>query len=95
VTALQPSSAKPAAAPVQKQRINVYTMMLILSFIALVTACILMYMELQSYGTYPWWKTDRAKPSTLNWQAPHVSAPGTQLAFDPVTWRKLPAGYVA
>ncbi len=65
----------------QKQRINVYTMMLILSFIALVTACILMYTELQSYGTYPWWNTSSAKPSALNWQAPQYSVPEVHVAF--------------
>lgn len=35
--------------PVQKQRANVYTMMLISSFLALVMACVLMYMELKRY----------------------------------------------
>jgi uncharacterized membrane protein affecting hemolysin expression len=35
--------------PVQKQKASVYTMMLICSFIALVLACLLMYMELQRY----------------------------------------------
>lgn len=42
--------------PVQKQSFNIYTMMLILSFLALVTACILLYLELQLHGSYPWWK---------------------------------------
>lgn len=41
-----PSSANPQpAAPVVKQGTNVYTVMLILAFLALVTTCILLYME--------------------------------------------------
>jgi hypothetical protein len=35
--------------PVQKQKASVYTMMLICSFIALVLACLLMYLELKQY----------------------------------------------
>jgi hypothetical protein len=38
------------AAPVQKQRFNVYTMMLVLSFIAICTACTLLWLELESYA---------------------------------------------
>jgi len=34
---------------VQKPRSNVYTMMLILSFIAVVTACVMLGLELQTY----------------------------------------------
>lgn len=54
-----------AQAPtVQKQRLNVYTMMLIISFIAICTAIVLLYMELNKYGAYPWWKTGDAIPKT-------------------------------
>ncbi|MFP6613824.1 MAG: hypothetical protein VB853_06245 [Pirellulales bacterium] len=35
--------------PFQKQRANVYTMMLICSFLALVLGCVLMYLELKRY----------------------------------------------
>jgi hypothetical protein len=42
---------------VQKQGTNVYTVMLILAFLALVTGSVLLYMELGRYGTYPWWQT--------------------------------------
>jgi hypothetical protein len=31
--------------------------MLILAFLAIVTACILLYMELTQFGNYPWWNT--------------------------------------
>ncbi|NIL97383.1 MAG: hypothetical protein GTO53_07190 [Planctomycetales bacterium] len=34
---------------VQKQKASVYTMMLICSFLALVLACLLMYLELRRY----------------------------------------------
>ncbi len=39
----------------QKPRSNVYTMMLILSFAAIVTACVLLYLQLAEYGDFPWW----------------------------------------
>ena len=52
-----PQDAKP---PVAKQRLNVYTVMLIVSFIAICTACVLLYLELSQYGAYPWWKVDQA-----------------------------------
>jgi hypothetical protein len=34
---------------VQKQRANVYLMMLILSFLAIVTGCVFMYLEMKVY----------------------------------------------
>jgi hypothetical protein len=68
---LSPSAAAtsgPVRAPVQKQRLNIYTMMLILSFFAITAACILLWMELWQYNSDPkswlerWWDTSRAKP---------------------------------
>ena len=41
----------------QKQGTNIYTVMLILTFLALVTGTVLLAMELQRYGDYPWWRT--------------------------------------
>ena len=59
------------AAPTQKQRINVYTMMLVIAFICLVTACVLLYQELTLCGKYPWWKTEGGKPNVnLSYVAP-------------------------
>lgn len=60
----QPSSFDPTAieAPKQKQKISVYTVMLFISFCAIVLACILLWMELQLWGDYPWWKTSDAIP---------------------------------
>jgi hypothetical protein len=55
---------------VQKQRLNVYTMMLILSFMAITTACVLLWMELWQYNQDPkswlerWWDTKAAIPKT-------------------------------
>lgn len=58
----QPSSFNPAAvqAPTQKQKTSVYTVMLFISFWAIVLACVLLRMELQLWGDYPWWKTTEA-----------------------------------
>jgi hypothetical protein len=56
---------------VQKQRLNVYTMMLILSFLAITASCILLWMELMQYNSDPknwlerWWDTKSAKPVVL------------------------------
>ena len=47
----------PAAANYQKQQVNVYTVMLIIAFLSISIGCLLLYMELQRWGTYPWWKT--------------------------------------
>jgi len=60
----QPSSYNPEAveAPKQKQKTSVYTVMLFISFCAIVLACILLWMELQMWGDYPWWKTTEAIP---------------------------------
>jgi hypothetical protein len=52
---------------------NVYTMMLIISFICIVTACVLLYMELKRWGNYPWWNTSEAVPRAA-WVAPADSA---------------------
>ncbi|HRX82059.1 MAG: hypothetical protein H6821_12600 [Planctomycetaceae bacterium] len=59
----QPSSFNPAGveAPKQKQKISVYTVMLFISFCAIVLACMLLWMELQLWGDYPWWKTTEAE----------------------------------
>ena len=50
-------------APTQKQKLNVYTMMLVISFFCLVTACVLLFQELNRWGSYPWWNTDGGKPN--------------------------------
>ncbi len=50
-----PSSPNSPAPVVQKQGTNIYSVMLILSFLALTIGSILLYMELSKYGSYPWW----------------------------------------
>lgn len=41
---------------VQKQPLNVYTVMLIVAFCAISLACLLLYLELRRWGSFPWWK---------------------------------------
>jgi hypothetical protein len=45
-----------ASGVVQKQPLNVYTVMLIVSCCAILTACLLLWMELSQWGSFPWWK---------------------------------------
>ena len=42
----------------QKQQLNVYTVMLMVSFFAIITACLLLYLELRRWGSFPWWKAE-------------------------------------
>jgi len=42
--------------PSTQPKTDVYTVMLIISFIAVVTAVVLLYMHLQTYGDWPMWK---------------------------------------
>ena len=71
---LQDSAGQaPASEPIieQKQRSNIYTMMLILSFLGICVACVLLWMELQEYGAFPWWKTSNIPiPATSSAGAP-------------------------
>ena len=41
---------------VQKQPLNVYTVMLVIAFCAISLACLLLYLELGRWGSFPWWK---------------------------------------
>ncbi len=57
----QPTSAetetdKPQPEAVQKQNTNIYTVMLILSFVAISLASLLLYLEANQWGSFPWWK---------------------------------------
>ena len=63
---VSPQKSETYDGPGQKQKINVYTMMLIISFFAILTSCILLYMELQQYGAYPWWNTSGSQPSSYH-----------------------------
>jgi hypothetical protein len=50
---------------------SIYTMMLIISFIAILTTCVVLYMELKRWGNYPWWDTSSAVPRSA-WVVPEV-----------------------
>ncbi len=52
----QLNSVSPGQPAVQKQGTNIYTVMLILAFLALVTGTTLLALELNRYGDYPWWR---------------------------------------
>lgn len=64
-----------ANTPVQKQRFSVYTMMLILSFIAICTACTLLFMELSTYSTQGFPFTDAMDASAAKFTPPPAVAP--------------------
>ena len=70
----QPSLvSQPTATPKQKQKISVYTVMLFISFAAIVLASILLYQELKMWGDYPWWKTTDAIPQGTGFVMPEAS----------------------
>jgi len=50
--------------PAQKQPTNVYTMMLMISLIAIITATVLLAMELKRFEPAPWWNAPKA-PSVM------------------------------
>jgi hypothetical protein len=57
----QPGSTSPvASAPTTKHNFNVYSMMLLLSFIALTVGAMLLYYELTKYGSFPYWRAGQA-----------------------------------
>jgi hypothetical protein len=41
---------------VQKPAFNIYTTMLVLSLVAVTTACVLLWLELGTYGEWPQWR---------------------------------------
>lgn len=45
----------------QKQKLNVYTVMLITSGLFLIVGSVCMYMALTQFGAYPYWKTTEAQ----------------------------------
>jgi hypothetical protein len=53
-----PSSANQPVA--QKPGSNIYTVMLILSFCFIVTATVILSLELAKFGDFPWWKVTAA-----------------------------------
>lgn len=68
-----------------KQRTSVYTVMLILSFIAICTACTLLWLELHRYGKMPQWKTEGVSPATSSLYAPMDT---DWPSAEPTTWSR-------
>ena len=50
------------SAPIEKQRTNIFTMMLMLSFIALVTGCVIFSLEWQRFEGEAPWNTSSVQP---------------------------------
>lgn len=72
----KPAKKKPAKSavkvpPGQKQQFNVYTMMLIISFVATCIACTLLYMELREYAP-DYWRTKGVSPAGTSQIAPDL-----------------------
>jgi hypothetical protein len=60
----------------------VYTVMLVVAFCAISVACLLLYLELRRWGSFPWWKPASGGGATsyvLPDDAPELPAP-TRLA---------------
>ncbi len=68
MTSLPTGSNNPAPAPVQKQRLNVYTVMLLIMFIALCLGCVMLYQEVKKYDG---WDTSTVSPTS--WVVPAES----------------------
>ena len=45
-----------------KTRPSVYTVMLALSLVFVTIGCVVLWLELQQWGVYPWWKTTESIP---------------------------------
>ena len=45
--------SQPSSGNYQKQRFSIYSMMMFISFAALLTGCILLYLELKLWGDIP------------------------------------------
>jgi hypothetical protein len=58
----RPNSA--SGRSVQKQQLNVFTVMLIVAFVAITIASLLLYLELRRWGSFPWWKPPQAGATT-------------------------------
>jgi hypothetical protein len=42
--------------PVKKPPTDIYTVMLMIALAAVLIACVLLVLELNRFGSYPWWK---------------------------------------
>ena len=48
---------KKPSVPIRKPDTDIYTVLLLLSFLAVCIACLLLWLELGRYGSFPQWKT--------------------------------------
>ena len=60
---------------VQKQPLNVYTVMLIVAFCAISIACLLLYLELRRWGSFPWWKPATGAATSCLYQVESLELP--------------------
>ena len=67
----QPQPVSPASARAPKQRFNVYTMMLIISFFAVAGACWLLWTELKRFGEHPQWDTTKVRGAVVDPTQPY------------------------
>ncbi len=75
------SASKRNDGVVQKQPLNVYTVMLVIAFCAISLACLLLYLELNRWGSFPWWKPSSGGatsflPSWHGLDLPHLTRLG-------------------
>ena len=63
----QQNSSDPQNEVVQKRRLDVYTVMLIVAFCAVTIACLLLYLELRRWGSFPWWKAESGARATTSY----------------------------
>ena len=76
----QPNSASPRqGGVVQKQQLNVYTVMLIVAFCAISIACLLLYLELRRWGSFPWWKAESGATTSYIYQTEGPELPVARL----------------
>ncbi len=53
---MSPPSYSKSGISLEKPRSDIYTVMLIIALVALLIACLLLWLEGSSYGAFPWWK---------------------------------------
>ncbi len=69
---------------------NVYTVMLIVAFCAITIACLLLYLELRRWGSFPWWKAESGAATSYIYQTEDPPLPVVRLESDaPPTWRPV------
>lgn len=71
----QPNSAEAnTVQPVQKQQLNVYTVLLVIALISIFMSILLLYLELRQWGSAPWWKTSSTVIERLETQPQYAAA---------------------